>query len=63
MPPSTKRRNRRRDVKPQEPLDTDVLDSSPTQRTAKKRKVIISVLFVVCCFARLASGSLVFPPD
>ncbi|KAL1955318.1 hypothetical protein VTO42DRAFT_8658 [Malbranchea cinnamomea] len=40
MPPSAaKRRSRRRDVKPLEPLDTDILDSSPSQRTAKKRKV------------------------
>ncbi|EAS32703.2 forkhead box protein C2 [Coccidioides immitis RS] len=38
MPPSTKRRNRRKDVLPELP-DTDALDSSPTRRSVKKRKV------------------------
>ncbi|EEP82675.1 forkhead box protein C2 [Uncinocarpus reesii 1704] len=38
MPPSTKRRNRRKDVLHELP-DTDALDSSPSRRSVKKRKV------------------------
>lgn len=57
MPPPATRRSRRRDVKAVEPLDNDVLDSSPTTRTLKKRKVFttFSALFwtpvwrVTCC--------------
>ncbi|KKZ65980.1 hypothetical protein EMCG_08274 [[Emmonsia] crescens] len=39
MPPSTKRRTRRKDVGLQETPETDLVDSSPTRRTAKKRKI------------------------
>ncbi|EER42155.1 forkhead box protein C2 [Histoplasma capsulatum H143] len=39
MAPSTKRRTRRKDVGLQETPETDLLDSSPTCRTAKKRKI------------------------
>lgn len=47
MPPPVTRRSRRRDVKYVESLDNDVLDSSPTARTLKKRKVFttFSALF------------------
>lgn len=44
MPPSTKRRTRRKDVGLQETPETDLVDSSPTRRTAKKRKVFSSLL-------------------
>ncbi|KAK2743666.1 transcription factor [Myotisia sp. PD_48] len=40
MPPSAKRRNRRRDLDlHDEPVDMDALDSSPSRRSVKKRKV------------------------
>ncbi|OJD26295.1 hypothetical protein ACJ73_02324 [Blastomyces percursus] len=39
MPPSTKRRTRRKGVGLQETPETDQVDSSPTRRTAKKRKI------------------------
>ncbi|KAK2812827.1 hypothetical protein FQN50_001156 [Emmonsiellopsis sp. PD_5] len=41
MPPSTKRRNRRKDVELHETPDVDLLDSSPSQRTTnnKRRKI------------------------
>ncbi|WEW55240.1 transcription factor [Emydomyces testavorans] len=39
MPPSSKRHNRRKDVKSHEVPVTDTLDSSPSRRSVKKRKV------------------------
>lgn len=48
MPPSTKRRTRRRDAMPVESLDTDILDSSPSARTVKKRKVFTVFLSRPC---------------
>ncbi|EEH44674.2 uncharacterized protein PADG_00963 [Paracoccidioides brasiliensis Pb18] len=39
MPPSSKRRNRRKDARLQETPETDLLDSSPSRRTTKKRKI------------------------
>ncbi|PGH14832.1 hypothetical protein AJ80_05758 [Polytolypa hystricis UAMH7299] len=39
MPPTGKRRSRRKDLKVQDTPDTDALDSSPSRRSVKKRKV------------------------
>ncbi|OAX81095.1 hypothetical protein ACJ72_04562, partial [Emergomyces africanus] len=39
MPPSSKRRTRRKDVGLQETPETDLVDSSPSRRTTKKRKI------------------------
>ena len=52
MPP----RSRRRDVKDVQPLDTDVLDASPSARTVKKRKVGTIVSALTCLGALLLSG-------
>ncbi len=42
MPPSSKRRNRRRAVEPQDLSDVDLPDSSPSRPAAKKRRVCSS---------------------
>ncbi|OJD13379.1 hypothetical protein AJ78_06168 [Emergomyces pasteurianus Ep9510] len=39
MPPSSKRRTRRKDIGLQETPETDLVDSSPSRRTSKKRKI------------------------